>query len=420
MTCIINQAITAFNSISIRMFGFNKANFCPIGIILPLLCRQKAVISFAIHSQQIKMKLLEPYKSNQLSLRNRVVMAPMTRCRADNDGNVATDLIAEYYAQRASAGLLITEGTFINEMAHGYINVPCIYTSDQIQGWKKVNDAVHAKGGKIFAQLWHVGRLAHPDLLGGRLAFGPSAINGHFTCYTKDGFKETETPKEMSIEDIRQTILDFQQAAINAIQAGFDGIELHAANGYLFHQFFAKCSNLRGDEYGGSIANRLRFLFEVLDALTEKIGSDKIAVRISPSLDQTFGIVLDDETEVLYDIMVERMNAYKFAYLHISGFTMSNHPNPFGLVIETAKHFRSIYKGTLMVNKAFNAETANMAIEDCVADLVSFGEPFIGNPDLVERFAANEPLNHNDRTTYYTPGSIGYTDYPKISKSQQS
>jgi N-ethylmaleimide reductase len=357
------------------------------------------------------MKLLEKFQSEELSLKNRVVMAPMTRCRADNEGNVATDLIAQYYAQRASAGLLITEGTFINERASGYINVPCIYTDDQVEGWKKVTAAVHQAGGKIFAQLWHVGRLSHPDLLNGKSALGPSAINGEFTCYTKEGFKETITPQEMTIADIAETIKDFQQAAVNAIAAGFDGVEIHAANGYLFHQFFAKCANVRTDEYGGSIAKRLRFLFEVLDAITDKIGDSRVAVRIAPSLDQTFGIVLDNESEALYDILVSKLNDYKLAYLHISGFTQASIENPLKLVIETAKHFRSIYQGTLMVNKGFDAITANQVITDGIADLVSFGEVYIGNPDLVERFAADAPLNRNDRTTYYTGGAKGFTDY---------
>lgn len=360
------------------------------------------------------MKLLEKYTSGALDLKNRVAMAPMTRCRADNEGNVATETIAEYYAQRASGGLLISEGTYINDTASGYINVPCIYTEAQVEGWKQVTDAVHEKDGKIFAQLWHVGRLTHPDLLNGKEAIAPSAINGHFTAYTKDGFKETETPREMTLQDINLVVDDFKNAAINALKAGFDGIELHAANGYLFHQFFSKCSNTRTDDYGGSIENRIRFLFEVLDAMSEAIGHEKIAVRIAPSLDQTFGIVLDDESEALYDILVDRLNTYNLAYLHISGFTMASNSDPLKLVLETAKHFRSIYNGTLMINKGFNAESANAAIEDGIADLVSFGELYIGNPDLVERFAQNASLNTNDRTLYYTGGAKGYTDYTKL------
>lgn len=357
------------------------------------------------------MKLLEKYISGELNLKNRVAMAPMTRCRADNEGNVATELIAEYYAQRASGGLLISEGTYINDTASGYINVPCIYTPEQIEGWKIVTDAVHKKDGKIFAQLWHVGRLTHPDLLNGKQAIAPSAINGHFKAYTKEGFKETEIPREMTQEDITEVINDFKNAAVNAIGAGFDGVELHAANGYLFHQFFSKCSNIRTDHYGGSIENRIRFLFEVLDAMSEAIGQDKIAIRIAPSLDQTFGIVLDDESQALYDALVDRLNHYTLAYLHISGFTMASNPEPLTLVLETAKHFRAIYKGTLMINKGFDAQTANSAIENNIADLVSFGELYIGNPDLVERFAANAPLNSNNRETYYTGGAKGFTDY---------
>lgn len=218
----------------------------------------------------------------------------------------------------------------------------------------------------------------------------------------------------MTTEDIDQVVDDFKKAAVNAIEAGFDGIELHAANGYLFHQFFSKCSNIRTDNYGGTIENRIRFLFEVLDAMSDAIGQEKIAVRIAPSLDQTFGIVLDDESEALYDILVDRLNDYKLAYLHISGFTMASSSDPLNLVLSTAKHFRDIYKGTLMINKGFNAKTANIAIEDEIADLVSFGELYIGNPDLVERFANNSPLNTNNRETYYTGGANGYTDYEFI------
>lgn len=360
------------------------------------------------------MKLLEKYKSAALQLKNRVVMAPMTRCRADNAGNTATDLIAEYYAQRSSGGLLISEGTFINDRAHGYIHVPCIYTAEQVDAWKKVTHAVHEKGGKIFAQLWHVGRVSHPDLLNGQLPLAPSAINPHFTAYTKNGFAETLTPREMTREDIQQTVSDFQKAAVNAIEAGFDGVELHAANGYLFHQFFAKCSNLRKDNYGGTIENRIRFLFEVLDAITEKMDAAKIGVRLAPALDQTFGITRDDEADELYDRLVNKLNDYQLAYLHLSGFSRASVADPMKLVIDTAKHFRTIYKGTLMINKGFTADSGNRVIAEGIADLVSFGELYIGNPDLVERFAAGAALNRNHSETYYTPGASGFTDYPTL------
>lgn len=361
------------------------------------------------------MKLLEEYHSIALDLKNRVIMAPMTRSRANNEDHAATELIAEYYAQRASAGLIITEGTFVNPLAPGYINVPHIYTKNQIEGWRKVTTAVHEKGGKIFAQLWHVGRLSHPDMLNGQMPVAPSAINPNDKAYTKNGFTDTLVPREMTLADIDKTILDFQQAAVNAIEAGFDGIEIHAANGYLFQQFFAKCANIRTDEYGGSIENRTRFLFAVLDAVKDKIGADKIGIRIAPSLDQTFGISKDDETDALYDILVNRLNAYKLAYLHISGFTRAEGDDALRLVLATATHFRSVYHGTLIINKGFDQHSANDALEAGTADLVAFGELYIGNPDLVERFAANAPLNQNDRSTYYTPGPAGYTDYPSLS-----
>lgn len=361
------------------------------------------------------MILLTPYLSKNLEVKNRVVMAPMTRSRADNEELMATDLIAEYYTQRASAGLIITEGTQISQEAIGYINVPDIYTSKQIEGWKKVTHAVHEKGGKIFAQLWHVGRISHPNVLHGKLPLAPSAINPFWQCYTKNGFTDTVTPKAMSLEEIQQTILDFQQAAVNAMEAGFDGVELHAANGYLFHQFFAKCSNIRTDLYGGSIENRARFLFDVLEKIKEKVPLSKVGVRIAPSFTDAFGIVTDDETVPLFEYIVTRLNDYSLAYLHISGYTLEKDKiKAERLVLDTAKHYRKLYKGTYMINKGFTRELAEVALEEEIADLISFGEPFISNPDLVERFRENAPLLTPDRNTYYTPGAKGYTDYPSL------
>ncbi len=358
------------------------------------------------------MALLNPYKSEKLNLKNRVVMAPMTRGRANNGESEATDLIAEYYEQRASAGLIISEGTHISPNATGSVNIPGIYTQKQIEGWKKVTAAVHQKGGKIVAQLWHVGRISHPDLLGGKLPFAPSAINPNGRVFTPNGYTQTVVPKAMTLEEIEQTVSDFGQAAVNAIEAGFDGVELHAANGYLFHQFFAKCSNKRTDQYGGSIENRSRFLFDVLEKTEQKIPLSKVGVRIAPSLHNTLGIVTDDETQALFEHICTRLNDYDLAYLHISGFSQDNVENPLKLVLETAKHYRQFYKGTYMINRGFDKDTANRAIEDGIADLVSFGELYIANPDLVERFEKNAPLNPSDRRTYYISGAEGYTDYP--------
>lgn len=356
------------------------------------------------------MKLLEKYTSNNLNLQNRIVMAPMTRSRADNEDKVANELIQTYYMQRATAGLIISEGINVSTESVGYINVPGIYTEQQTESWKNITTAVQAHGAKMFAQLWHVGRVSHPDFHDGKLPLAPSAINPNTQAYTYEGFKETVTPKEMTVEDIERTVNDFVNAAENAMKAGFDGVEIHAANGYLFQQFFAKCSNQRQDEYGGSIENRGRFLFEVLDAVGKKVPLTKVGVRIAPDCDGFFGMTKDDETTAMFDYLVGKLNEYDLSYLHLSGFPAKDE-NPLKPVLETADHYRKIYKGTLMINGGFTRDAANKAIEDNVADLVSFGVPFIANPDLVQRFAVDAPLNVPDVNTFYTPGSKGYTDY---------
>ncbi|SOD11437.1 alkene reductase [Pedobacter xixiisoli] len=362
-----------------------------------------------------KSIIFEPYSLRGLALSNRLVMAPMTRSRANNEGNVATELIAEYYAQRATAGLIITEGTFVNEEAIGVVNVPGIYTDEQVKGWKLTTEAVHQKGGKIFAQLWHTGAYSHPDLHNGEKPLAPSDVNPEQQVFTMEGFKLSESPKPMSITDIKRTVNDFREAAINAFEAGFDGVELHGANGYLLQQFFSKNTNLRTDEYGGSVENRARILFEILDELKQSVDIKKVAVRLNPSLNGIMGILVDDETIALYDYIVNRLNDYGLAYLHlIEPFTdVSAIPDA---VQEVAKHFRQIYKGTIMINRGFNKETATKVLNDGDADLVSFGVPFLANPDLVERFRINAALNVPDQTTFYTPGAKGYTDYPTLNK----
>lgn len=240
--------------------------------------------------------LLTPYNKN-IKLKNRVVMAPMTRSRADNDEKKPTDeLQGIYYEQRASAGLIITEGSQVSERAVGYINTPGIHTQAQVEGWKRVTKRVHDKGGKIFIQLWHVGRMSHPDFHGGELPLSSSAINPNEQSYTQDGFKDTVTPKEMTKEDIKTTVEDFKNAAKNAVEAGFDGVEIHSSNGYLFHQFFNGTSNKRTDEYGGSHENKARFFFEVLDAVKEVIPEEKIGARFNPSLNGVFGMTMDEDT----------------------------------------------------------------------------------------------------------------------------
>jgi len=357
--------------------------------------------------------LFTAYSMSGLELKNRMVMAPMTRSRSDNPGNLATSLTAEYYEQRATAGLIISEGTPVSTKAVGYINVPGIYSDAQVEAWKLVTNAVHAKGGKIFAQLWHVGRLSHPDFHNGELPHAPSAINPNEKSYTTNGFVDTVTPKEMTVEDIQQTILDFKNGASNALKAGFDGVEIHAANGYLFHQFFNGTSNHRIDNYGGSIENRARILFETLDQMKEVINMNRVGIRFNPSMHGFMGMTMDELTIPTFDYIIDRLNGYGLAYIHLTEpFAPVDHL-PFA-VTEVAKHFRPIYNGTLIINKGFTKETAIKVLEDGDADLVAFGVPFIANPDLVKRFETDSPLNQADQSTFYTPGAKGYTDYPEL------
>jgi len=359
-----------------------------------------------------KQHLLTPYKKN-ITLNNRVVMAPMTRSRADNDGKVPTnDLQGLYYEQRASAGLIITEGSQVSKQAVGYINTPGIHTEAQVEGWKKVTKRVHDKGGKIFIQLWHVGRMSHPDFHDGDLPVSASAINPNAKSFTPDGFKDTVTPKAMTIEEIKQTVKDFQKAAANAIEAGFDGVEIHSSNGYLFQQFFNGCSNERTDEYGGSIENRARFFFEVLDAMKEVIPQEKIGARFNPSLHGMSGITVDEETIPTFEYIIKKLNDYNLAYIHLSEPFTDVSEVPFA-VTEIAKHFRPLYNGTLMINTDFDQDKGNQVLEAGNADLVAYGKPFISNPDLVERFENNIELADWDKDTFYTKGPEGYTDYPK-------
>ncbi len=362
-----------------------------------------------------KQPLLTPYNKN-IKLDNRVVMAPMTRSRADNKDKAPTDeLHGLYYEQRASAGLIITEGSQVSERAVGYINTPGIHTEAQVEGWKKVTKRVHDKGGKIFIQLWHVGRMSHPDFHNGELPLSASAINPESKSYTPEGFKDTVVPKEMTIEDIKTTVKDFQNAAANAVKAGFDGVEIHSSNGYLFHQFFNGTSNKRTDEYGGSKENRARFFFEVLDAVKEVIPEEKIGARFNPSLNGVFGMTMDEDTIPTFEYIIKKLNDYNLAYVHLSEPFTDVSDIPYA-VTEIAKHFRPLYNGTLMINSNFDQEKGNKIIEDGYADLVAYGKPYISNPDLVERFEHNLELAEWDQDTFYTTGEKGYTDYPKASE----
>lgn len=359
-----------------------------------------------------EQSLLKPYTMGDLELPNRVVMAPMTRNRAVNDDNAPTeDLHVKYYTQRATAGLMITEGSQVSKRAEGYINTAGMYNRSQIAGWKKVTDSVHDAGGRIFAQLWHVGRISHPDFHNGELPWAPSALNPEEQVYTPEGQKETVTPKAMTLKDIKTTQDEFVQAAKNAIEAGFDGVEIHSSNGYLFHQFFNGTSNHRDDKYGGSKENKARFFFEVLDAMKAVIPENRIGARFNPSLNGVFGMTMDEDTIPTFDYIIERLDKeYDLAYIHLSEpFTDVSDLDY--AVTNIAEYYRPKYKGTLMINSDFDQEKGNTVIDEGNADLVSFAKLYISNPDLVGRFRENAPVAEWDKDTFYTPGKEGYTDY---------
>ena len=366
-----------------------------------------------------KQALLKPYEDKNFSLKNRVVMAPMTRSRAANkEKKPEKNLHDIYYQQRASAGLIITEGSQVSEQGVGYVNTPGIHTQEQVDAWKLVTKAVHEKGGQIFIQLWHVGRMSHPDFHGGNLPLAPSAINPNVQSYTPEGFKDTVTPKEMTKEEIKKTIEDFKNAAQNAVKAGFDGVEIHSSNGYLFHQFFNATSNNRTDEYGGNIENRARFFFEVLDAVKKVIPESKIGARFNPSLDGMFGMSMDEETIPTFEYIIKKLSdAYDLAYIHLSEPFSDVSDIPYA-VQNIAEHFRPLYDGTLMINGGFDQESGNKVIEKGYADLVSFGKLYVSNPDLVERFENNWEMADWDEDTFYTPGKEGYTDYANYKQKE--
>jgi len=360
--------------------------------------------------------LLRPYDLDGLMLSNRVVMAPMTRCRADNAGSTPTDLHSRYYAQRAGAGLIISEGTFVSPRAAGYINVPGLYSDAQVAGWKQVTDAVHNAGGRIFAQLWHVGAISHPSLQpGDTLPLAPSAINPNDSAFTKSGPTLTVTPREMTIADIHETVAEFAHAARNAIQAGFDGVELHGANGYLIQQFLAASMNRRADQYGGSIENRVRFLLEILDAIRAAAPGIRLGLRLNPALHGLSGIMFDEETVALYCYLMDRIGPYSLTYLHL--MEPINETLDIGFPASTvAAYFRPFFAGTIISATDHTRASGEEMLSRGDADLVAFGRAFISNPDLPDRFAAGAPITVPDRSTFYQGGAHGYIDYPFLSE----
>lgn len=353
--------------------------------------------------------LLQPYRLGPLTLANRIVMAPLTRSRAE-PGDVQGLMHAQYYSQRASAGLIISEATQISPQGKGYAFTPGIYNEQQIEGWKRVTDAVHHQGGHIFAQLWHVGRISHPDLqLNYQLPVAPSAIKPQGKAFTATGFKEFVTPRALEREEISGIIENYNHAARCALQAGFDGIELHAANGYLIAQFLCDKTNHRLDEYGGSKEHRARLLFEILAGLTAIWPAHRVGVRLSPV--SHANDIEDSNPMALYSYVVKQLNSLGLAYLHcIEGETMGPRTIPQGFSFAI---LRSLFNGTYMANNGYDLARAVRARQEDAADLICFGRPFIANPDLIERFRTGVDLAPEaPKETWYGGGAQGYTDWP--------
>jgi len=344
-----------------------------------------------------------------LSLPNRIFMAPMTRCRAGK-GNVPTPLMAKYYSQRASAGLIITEGSQVSEQGVGYPSTPGIYNAEQIEGWKTVTDAVHKENGHIFLQLWHVGRISHPSFHGGKLPVAPSAIvpNGNIATY--DGMKPFVAPRALETDEISQIVDQFKNGAKNAINAGFDGVEIHAANGYLLDQFLRNGTNQRKDQYGGSVENRTRLLLEVIEAISTVCEIDRVGVRLAPS--GTFNDISDSDPKKLFGYAADQLNRFNLAYLHIVDALESDIRH--GAKVVPLSYLRKVYKGKIIICGGYNKEKGNSIIAEGNADAVAFGSMFLSNPDLPERFKAGAPLNKADPSTFYGGSEKGYTDYPAI------
>lgn len=353
-------------------------------------------------------QLFDPIRLGQLNLPNRIVMAPLTRNRAGT-GNVPGPMNAAYYGQRASAGLLISEASPICPEAHGYPRTPGIHTPEQIAGWKQVTEAVHARGGRIFLQLWHVGRISHPDFQpGGAAPVAPSALKPQGQAYTAVGLKDYVTPRALELAELPGIVAAYRQAAENAQTAGFDGVEVHAANGYLLDQFLRDGSNQRSDAYGGSVENRSRLLLEVVDAVCQVLGAGRVGVRISPL--NSFNDISDSNPQALFDHVAACLAPFELAYLHVLEGDMTGRPAP---AINYGR-LKSLFGGPYMANNGYDRERAMDAVAHNRADLVAFGRPYIANPDLVERLTAAAPLNTPDPETFYAGEEKGYLDYPTL------
>ena len=357
-------------------------------------------------------KLLEPFKLGPITLPNRFAMAPLTRNRA-LEGLVPNPLAVEYYGQRASAGLLITEATQVSQQGQGYQDTPGIYSKEQIAGWRKVTERVHAQGGHIFLQLWHVGRISHTSLQpNGGAPVAPSAIVAKTKTFVGGSFADVSEPRALELSEIPGIIDSFKKGAANAIAAGFDGVEVHGANGYLLDQFAKDGTNKRTDAYGGSIENRARLMLEVAKVVTAEAGAERTGIRISPVTPAND--VSDSNPQPLFDYIVDHLNAQKLVYIHViegaTGGPRDIAPFDYGSL-------RKRFKGAYIANNGYDFALAAKVLAANEADLIAFGKPFIANPDLVERLKSGAPLNTPDKATFYGGGAKGYTDYPVLGEA---
>lgn len=349
--------------------------------------------------------LFTPIRLGPHFLSNRLVMAPLTRNRA-GPGNVPQALNVTYYAQRASAGLIITEATQVSLQGVGYPNTPGIHSEEQVRGWRQVTRAVHEQGGRIFLQLWHVGRISHPSLQpDAALPVAPSAIKPRGEAFTPTGLQPFVTPRALATDEITEVVGQYRDAAVNAMAAGFDGVEIHAANGYLLDQFLRDGSNRRNDRYGGSVENRVRLLLEVTDAVSGVWGADRVGVRISPI--SSFNDMFDSDPQGTFEFVTQQLDPVGLAYLHV--VEMGSQEKPFDF-----SRLRKRFRGSYMANTGYTKERANRALAEGEADLVAFGTLFLANPDLPARFEQGGPLNAPDQATFYGGGAKGYTDYPAL------
>ena len=357
--------------------------------------------------------LFTPFTIGDLDLPNRILMAPLTRCRTGLD-RVPSDIMVEYYRQRAAAGLIITEATIVSPQGAGYVNTPGIYNAGQVRAWQRVTDTVHAEGGRIFLQLWHTGRSSHQDFQpGGAPPVAPSAIAIRGELHTHTGKKPYPTPRALELREIPGIVADFAHAARLACAAGFDGVELHAANGYLIDQFLRDGTNHRTDRYGGSVENRARFLLEVTEAVIGAWRPERVGVRLSPT--GSFGDMHDSSPSATFGYAAAQLNRFGLAYLHVTE-PLPGNPMASDLP-RVAPLLRRAFQGPFIINGGYDARTGRRAIDEGEADLVAYGVPFLISPDLVERFRIGAPLNPPDMATFYQGGAKGYIDYPTYSTS---